>query len=262
MFKTDIIKILIVEENDEQYNLIKKLLNLSEYDVFDVSRSTSFKETKEKLENNNFDIMLLDLNLPDTKGLETVFKIKKIFDKPFIVISGISDYSVIIRAIKAGASDYFVKGSYTMDTLTRSIRYTLDKYYLEQELQKYKKFHEHEKQTQFLCEDIHDSMRPLKARRPKKYNEIKKQYSKELDEMFNDHGECSAHNICGKLFRYNASAKDIIDIHTDVLRDKMRQNTPQVIEKYVEMAKIYLTEVFCMCLSLYRNNLLKFLKKN
>lgn len=74
------------------------------------------------------DIVLLDLYLPDSKGLETLRKfIAVVSDKPVIVLSEIQSEKVAIQAVRYGAQDYLEKSQLSRNTLNRSIRYSMER---------------------------------------------------------------------------------------------------------------------------------------
>ena len=80
------------------------------------------------LETGEFDVVLIDLNLPDGEGLgnfETLHELAS--DTPMIVLTGLSDESVAVAAIARGASDYLIKGETQSALLERSIRYAIER---------------------------------------------------------------------------------------------------------------------------------------
>ena len=75
-----------------------------------------------------FDVILLDLSLPDSQGLETFFAMHAhAGDVPIVVLSGYNDESIAVKAVQAGAQDYLVKGQVNDNLLVRSIRYAIER---------------------------------------------------------------------------------------------------------------------------------------
>ena len=122
------IRILLVEDNPGDAGLIRELLPESGPRTFSIEVVPRLSAALERMETGNLDILLLDLGLPDSSGLGTFFSIlKKNPELPVVVISGNSDDSVALEAVRKGAQDYLVKGQITEDLLTRSIRYAIER---------------------------------------------------------------------------------------------------------------------------------------
>jgi two-component system, sensor histidine kinase len=93
---------------------------------FNINYAQSLTEAMEKLAVPGFDIVLLDLNLPDSRGTETVQKVSQLVpDVPIVVLTGLDDEDAGLEAISGGAEDYLVKGSGLEYTLIKTIRYAI-----------------------------------------------------------------------------------------------------------------------------------------
>ena len=89
----------------------------------------------ERLSQDKFDIILVDLSLPDSHGFETFEKINTTWPEiPIIVLTGNDDDDLAGQAVKAGAQDYLVKGEFEHQLLIRSIRHALERHRLLSEL--------------------------------------------------------------------------------------------------------------------------------
>jgi len=83
------------------------------------------------LSNNDFDIILLDINLPDSEGLASFSKLlQNTKNVPVIILSAVQDEFLALRAIQKGAQDYIVKRKINQYLIKRSIRYTIERYSL------------------------------------------------------------------------------------------------------------------------------------
>jgi DNA-binding NtrC family response regulator len=90
----------------------------------------------EQLSNNNFDLILLDLNLPDSQGLSTFEEVQKIAgDIPIIIMSGMVDEDLAVCAVQKGAQDYLIKGQIDSQLLIRAILYAIERQKLKVKLQ-------------------------------------------------------------------------------------------------------------------------------
>ena len=90
----------------------------------------------QKLAEGGADLVLLDLGLPDSQGLDTYTKTQSQFPRvPIVVLSGLLDEAVAIKAVRAGAQDYLVKGQIEGNLLFRSVRYAIERKTAEERLQ-------------------------------------------------------------------------------------------------------------------------------
>ncbi len=81
-----------------------------------------------QLGGQNYDIILLDLNLPDSRGLDTLNTTIKRFPKiPVVVLSGLADDAITIEAVRRGAQDYLVKGEISGPLVMRVMRYAIER---------------------------------------------------------------------------------------------------------------------------------------
>ncbi|MBF0339420.1 MAG: response regulator [Magnetococcales bacterium] len=96
-----------------------------------MSQVTRLSQALQELEGGSFDILLIDLNLPDSVGLETFERIRHhAVACPVIVLSGLDDEFLAIQAVRSGAQDYLVKNTIDGNLLFRSIRYALERHAL------------------------------------------------------------------------------------------------------------------------------------
>ncbi len=123
------VNVLIVDDDELDKRLVKLVLARAANLIrFSVESAQSITEALEKLVKNSFDIILLDLNLPDSKGTETVQKIFGIAPGvPIVVLTGLDDENAGLEAIHRGAEDYLVKGDGLEYTLVRTIRYAIER---------------------------------------------------------------------------------------------------------------------------------------
>jgi len=102
-------RVLIVEDDDLDARLFERLF--SRVDSFDLTRAKLLKECLDLLAQNEADLVLLDLGLPDaTGGLDALHRAKEVAgDVPIVVLTGLSDEQVAMNALREGAQDYVVK---------------------------------------------------------------------------------------------------------------------------------------------------------
>lgn len=120
------IRVLLVEDEAGDAYLVKAALKQAQEIEFNLTWAQSLGQAKQNLASENFDVILLDLSLPDSEGLATVELTRNCAcDIPIVVLTGRGDTNFALTALKAGANDYMVKGDFGFDGLTRVIRYTL-----------------------------------------------------------------------------------------------------------------------------------------
>jgi two-component system cell cycle response regulator len=120
------IRVLLVEDEAGDAHLVKMKLAQAQSGNFDVTWGQSLNEAQRYLSASTFDVMLLDLSLPDSEGLATVHSARSMaMAIPIVVLSGRGDTDFALTALEAGAVDYMVKGDFGYDGLARVIRYAL-----------------------------------------------------------------------------------------------------------------------------------------
>lgn len=158
-------KILLVEDDAGDRRLVEMALARSGQDVgFEVEAAETLSAALELLAAKVYDLVLLDLGLPDSRGVDTVGKICKInLQLPIIVLTGLADEEVGLEAIKKGAEDYLVKGQSLGYLLVRAIRYAIERKRTEQELKAVNaKLKEYDRlKDEFIMNVSHELRTPL-----------------------------------------------------------------------------------------------------
>ncbi len=110
---------------------------LSEVDttVFEITRARKLGEALDALDGQEFDVVLLDLSLPDASGLDGVNAMRSAAAYlPVVVLSGMNDEDLALNAIQGGAEDYLVKGQGDGDLVSRAVRYAIERKRAEERL--------------------------------------------------------------------------------------------------------------------------------
>ena len=119
-------RILYIEDNPGDARLIKEMLSDADSGTTELECETMLASGLEHLASERFDLLLLDLTLPDSQGLETLQKVQAFEQKvPVVVLTGMEDDETAQKSLESGAQDYLVKGKITADSLERSIRYAM-----------------------------------------------------------------------------------------------------------------------------------------
>jgi PAS domain S-box-containing protein len=122
------LKILIVEDDIVDRKLLQRLLSQSTLSISDIKSAECLDTALGFLDKEHFDIVFLDLGLPDSQGLDSFTAIHaKTPNVPVIVLSGLGDEETAVTAVKKGVQDYFVKGQVEGNLLTRAVRYAIER---------------------------------------------------------------------------------------------------------------------------------------
>ena len=136
--KTDIkpsLNILLVEDNPGDVIIFKEHLKYSGVS-YQLTHSATLQNALRQTEENEFDVILLDLGLPDSISINSLKSIQSSTLKaPVIVMTGLDDSDTALLSLKEGAQDYLVKGNLNSENIIRSIRYSIERKKI-QELQK------------------------------------------------------------------------------------------------------------------------------
>ena len=130
------LQILLIEDNPADASMITGLLTQARGWEFALTWANDLSRGLERLREMHFDVLLLDLGLPESSGLATV---KRLFAQAqpvptLIVLSGLTDEEIAIKALQAGAQDYLVKGQVDSALLVRAIRYAIGRRQAEEAL--------------------------------------------------------------------------------------------------------------------------------
>ena len=131
------IRILLVEDNYGDAGLVTAMLDDATTVRFELAHVDKLASALKFLDKEQCDIILLDLSLPDGYGLDTVIQTHMARPEiPVVVMSGMGDEELAIKALHEGAQDYLVKGRVETDSLVRAIRYAIERKQAEEELRK------------------------------------------------------------------------------------------------------------------------------
>jgi len=128
------IRLLLVEDDKVDASLVQLALQHVAGVAFDVAIVATASAAVDQLANGGFDIVLLDLSLPDSSGLDTIHRLQDYLPAiPVIVLTGNSDEETGVQAIHQGAQDFLVKGA-SAAVLIRAIRYAMSRHRMRRKL--------------------------------------------------------------------------------------------------------------------------------
>jgi len=128
------LRILCVEDNEGDFILVREHLRDADFtETPEIVHAASVEETRKLLESSGngsgrFDVVLLDLSLPGSRGLETFARLEESFgETAVIILSGNEDKELAVETVQGGAQDYLPKNALNSDLLSRSILYAVER---------------------------------------------------------------------------------------------------------------------------------------
>ena len=119
-------KVLLVEDNPGDARLLHEMLKDAASAQFELTDAGRLQDALELLGSQSFDIVLLDLRLPDSQGFDTFTRMRNEYPTvPIILMTGLQDETLALRAVQEGAQDYLVKGQVDGEQLARALRYAI-----------------------------------------------------------------------------------------------------------------------------------------
>ncbi len=126
---TKSIRLLLIEDNPDDATFIEEVLKLQDsYTTVDIARVSKLRDGLTWLAKASFDVVLLDLSLPDATSTNSVSRVlAQSPQAPIIVLTGLDDRETALEALKKGAQDYLIKDNISGDLLIRAIRYAVER---------------------------------------------------------------------------------------------------------------------------------------
>lgn len=237
-----------------------------------VTRATSLSEGLERLAHEPFDLVLLDLNLPDTTGLESIERLKDwTREVPIVVLSGVDDEDAAIRAVQLGAQDYLVKSRLQSDWLERSTRYAVERHRLQKHVER-----ERAEQQRSLSQEMgyfndlargpdtqiaatYYGARPLRQSVPEVFDQVLAHYEELIEKCLEHRVFKHKQDLSGdirmlaqQLGRVRAGPRDLIDVHTAAMNRKTEGQASLKVKGYVEEGRFLLLELMGYLIAYYR----------
>src|SRR5258705_5354911 len=122
------ISILIIEDNPADQVLLYENLKCTQLSISDIKIADTLAGGISLLKQQSFSLIFLDFFLPDSSGLESFTELAKENSKiPVVILSGLSDTQLSLKAISLGAQDFLIKGDYTDQFLEKTIIYSIER---------------------------------------------------------------------------------------------------------------------------------------
>ncbi len=167
---TTALRVLLVEDSASDAQLLQEHLLDVGFEHFDVTHVERLDEALARLSKQVFDVVLLDLSLPDSCGVNTLLRTQhEAPGVPVVVLTGLSDQMLAIDAVRLGVQDYLIKGQTDERQIARAIRYAIERQRMEGELrrseERYRRLADRlERRVEERTSDLRGALRALEQR--------------------------------------------------------------------------------------------------
>jgi len=264
------IRILLIEDNPGDARLIAEMLAEAGDDLFDMAHADCLATGLAHLEEERFDLLLLDLSLSDSQGMDTFVRVNaRSNDMPVVVLTGSKDEILATQAMRAGAQDYLVKGDLESNLLVRSIRYAIERNRLMTALDQERQIKREQDEIQSLNRISGPDqtsvtarlfgMGPLREILPEVFNDIVVRYSELMDRSLEERNYKVEHHVtetlrsmADELGFLKAQPRDVVEIHTVSLKKKYSHATSSKSRAYAEEGGLMLIQIMGYLTTYYR----------
>ncbi|HOP06453.1 MAG TPA: response regulator [candidate division Zixibacteria bacterium] len=270
MTLTDL-KLLVVEDNPGDLRLLKEMLRENSPHNMIVHEAGTMAEAEERILEFTPDLILLDLNLPDSSGPGTYEHFHQRYpDVPVIVLTGLSDERVALATIQHGAQDYLIKGEFDSRLLTKSINYSLERHRLSSALNDQKRKEQQLRELSSLSRITDQPATSISASSLgiKRIKDVSDQAFGALVEeavSLTEHAleqravrvegnlSIDIRNLATTLGKLNAGPRDVIDIYRASLNRVSQTRKPTIAAVMAEEARYVTLELMGYLANYYRD---------
>lgn len=262
--------VLVVEDDPTYLEFLEQVLGGDRRTRFRVTVATSLEAALEQAAARDHDAVLVDLGLPDSKGLGTVRQfLEADLDAALLVVSASDDDQLAREAIGLGAQEYLAKGEVTPELVVRALRYAVDRQRLVNEVRDARRGEARERELRRVERLAGDH--PLRAtaamygnealadRDPARSDDLRREYARLLDEalevrVFDAPPPTEdLRSMAAVLGFLGATPRDVVSLHTAALRGRLAASGTERAQAYLEEARVSVLELMGHLTSWYRN---------
>lgn len=131
------IEILLIDNDDEYFRLLREGLKTTRLQNFALTHADRLSAGLKYSTDKHFDVLLTELQLPDSQGYDTFATLNYVTnDTPILIITELDDEQIALQTVRAGAQDYLVKGQFQTASLVRSIYYAIERHRTKEKYQR------------------------------------------------------------------------------------------------------------------------------
>lgn len=256
------LRVLLTEDNPTDVVLLRRALESVPEGRFELTVTDSLEECCKRLENERFDVILADLCLPDSFGLETFQRIyQAAAGAAVVVLTGTANEALAEEAVRQGAQDYLVKGQMTPQNLVRRLMYAVGRTRRRQTEQQSEvariEILSHPPATSvtgriFLSGPLRDTNPELHALYRRRYAAL---LADAIERRFFKMAPAGdpVRDLAEELGQLRAGPRDVIEIHVEALKECMSGQPPAHVQTFLEEGRILVLDLMGKLVSFYRN---------
>jgi DNA-binding NarL/FixJ family response regulator len=269
------IRVLLIEDNPKDVRLMEELLADAEEVHADLESTDCLSAALERLRQGRTDLVLLDLGLPDCQGIDTFNRLHaEAPNVPVIILTGLQDEKLAVRAIQLGAQDYLKKAESDSPSLARAMRYAIERHNLlarVRELEALRRMEQRHREMNSLERLATPGSgagttpsagpEPLSSAAPELFEKLVGQYESLLDMVIEEKIHKGADNVseqlramAEKIGRQEAGPRDVVHVHSSVLKRKVRGATEAKAQACIEEARLMVLELMGYLATFYRDH--------
>ncbi len=252
----DPLRILIVEDSPGERELLREQIcgESSHFFTPQVWDASDLATALDTLGRRSIDVILLDLALPDSTGLETLFRVRDhCSEVAIVVLTGMENESLGVEAIQHHAQDYLLKGRLDGFALGRSMRYAVERQRLRNELEQLR-FQQRQRQEMRQLEHYSDGGTAKNNRifsLSPSYGALVRQYVFATREG-NNRPSLLVQSLAQRLAAMGAGAQDVVRLHIKMLKETGNWTTSAEERAFGVDARLALVELLGTLADLYR----------
>lgn len=259
--------ILLIEDNPGDVRLVHEMLSEVPALTFVVTHADRLQRGIALLQEQSFDVLLLDLSLPDSRAVDTLAHVLDLsVGLPVIIVATDDDESLAVRAVASGAQDYLIKGQFNAAMLSRAIRYAMERRYLLvrlETIQREAELNSLEKLSQRGPVSVTAQMYGMMTLRealPNMFEELVGHYEQVIDLAVEQKFYKVTHPLSDKLRGIadqlgflRAGPRDVVEIHGAALKRRIAASTYARGQVYIDEGRVLALELMGDLVSFYRN---------
>jgi DNA-binding NarL/FixJ family response regulator len=263
------VRVLLIEDNLGDARLVMEFLDEAPDARFVLQGVRRLSEGLDRLATEQIDVVLLDLNLPDSDGWDTLLAVRTAAPRVPVVVLTTMDETAGPTAVQAGAQDYLPKGSFNANLLARSLRYAVERQLLLNQLERRHAKEQESRELQLLqaiagttdsavgsrlfgARSLREAAGPVFAKIAHRYGEVLAEAVRSDTEELPPALIEELDRIAGGLTVLHASPRDAVELHAAAMTIKDRFLRREEIGKYLERGRQTLLELISQLAAHYR----------
>jgi DNA-binding response OmpR family regulator len=256
------LKVLLIEDNPDDVAIVREAFAEVKTVHLALEAVERLGDGLERLQSEQFDVLLLDLSLPDGQGLDTLLRARSATQEiPIIVLTGMADDELGLQAVQMGSQDYLIKGKVNGDSVIRAIRYAIERQRRQiQETRELRALDRLSDSNQTPVTAQAFGLRSLRESHSEVFEDLIRQYEGLLDRALETQSykidappSDKVQDLSERLGFLRAGPRDLIEIHTIALRNKVKETNMTKMLAYAEEGRLLLLESMGYLVAYYRN---------